>query len=89
MGSGKRLGEAIRVVSLPEEWSKAYAVSDRRFKDAGLQRGNLDICRREDGTLCPFSRGIMVRNILYITCILSKCVRRYPTIDDIHKSGNK
>jgi len=75
----------IEQYEYPKGWVEACSLSHNRFLNETMFRGDIKArCSEDDGNPCRFLRAIgRVGMIVGYTCLFSKCIKRYPTEEDL------
>jgi hypothetical protein len=69
--------------ALPKEYLEAYDKSFRKYRNATLKKAHhINDCDI-DGKPCPFLRMYPSRYIIAYVCTFDRCVKRYPTKEDL------
>ena len=68
---------------LPEKWGEAYDKSVLSFTKKMITNPTIFKCDSDE--TCPFIRSMRFGNMIYITCIFNKCVKRYPKIEELEE----
>ena len=77
----------VHNMRLPEGWKKACVRSMNAYKEPEKVLKQGWTCK--EGKPCEFIRIIPMRGIIYISCIFNRCVKIYPTREDLYEEMEK